>query len=204
VKRPLFLYDIASVYAWLAAERIEALLPEAEWRPILLGGLFAMNGRHSWLLDPGAGERFAEVGRRAEAYGLPQPAAPAAAARSPSEWPPVARPRDWLRVMRAATVARREGNAVDFALAAFRATHVEGRDLTGRDELASVLSGTGLDADHVLAATDRQDVKDELRAITETAHARGVPGVPTVIVGEQVFWGDDRLEDAVAAAASNV
>ncbi|MBW3654410.1 MAG: DsbA family protein, partial [Actinobacteria bacterium] len=65
-----------------------------------------------------------------------------------------------------------------------------------------IAAGAGLDPDELLAAVDEQDVKDELRATTAEAHAQGVPGVPAVVVGDEVFWGDDRLEEAAAAAAS--
>jgi 2-hydroxychromene-2-carboxylate isomerase len=101
--------------------------------------------------------------------------------------------------MRAATVARREGKVTEFSLTAFRAMHLDRRDLTERSELVATCSEAGLDPEHVLTEIRQQDVKDELRAVTEEAHARGVPGVPTVIVGEQVFWGDDRLDEAAAA-----
>ena len=57
-----------------------------------------------------------------------------------------------------------------------------------------------MEADELLHALARHDVKDELRAATERAHELGAPGVPTVVVGDRVFWGDDRLEDAARAA----
>src|SRR5437764_38291 len=73
---PAFYYDLGSPYAYLAAERVNALFSEAvgeppEWRPILLGGLFARFGRSSWAGGPGRKEGMREIERRASAYGLP-------------------------------------------------------------------------------------------------------------------------------------
>jgi len=58
---PVFYYDISSVYAYLAAERIGNVLPEAEWRPILLGGLFKLNGRTTWFFSDDREARMAEI-----------------------------------------------------------------------------------------------------------------------------------------------
>ena len=60
----------------------------------------------------------------------------------------------------------------------------------------------GLDREAVRAGIDSPEIKDRLRAQTEAALTRGVAGVPTVAVGDRLFWGDDRLEDAAAALAA--
>jgi 2-hydroxychromene-2-carboxylate isomerase len=185
---PLFLYDIGSPYSWLAAERIGRLVPDADWQPILLGGLFKLNGRASWGLGPDRERRRVEIERRAASYGLP-----------PIRWR-AGRPTAWLAAMRAATVARRDGRAAEFSLAAFRAAHTGGRDLGDPDEVAALACHAGMEPDELLRAIARQDVKDELRAATERARELRAPGVPTVVVGDRVFWGDDRLEQAARAA----
>jgi uncharacterized OsmC-like protein len=107
---------------------------------------------------------------------------------------------DLLGLARAATVAKRAGRVREFSLAGLRAIWAEGRDASEPDELRRIASAAGLDADALLAGIQDQSVKDELRRHTEEAHARGVPGVPTVVVGDAVFWGDDRLEEAAQAA----
>jgi 2-hydroxychromene-2-carboxylate isomerase len=185
---PVFLYDIGSPYSWLAAERISRVIEEADWQPILLGGLFKLNGRTSWGFAPDRETRRLEIEQRVTRYGLP-----AICWRAD---PPTA----WLTAMRAATVARRVGRAAEFSLAAFRAAHTEGRDLGDPEEVAALACHAGMAADELLQAVTRQDVKDELRMATERAHELGAPGVPTVVVGDHVFWGDDRLEDAARAA----
>jgi 2-hydroxychromene-2-carboxylate isomerase len=189
-ERPLFFYDVASPYAYLAASRIGNILPTADWQPILLGGLFKLNGRHSWLYDDDREDRQAGIERRAASYGLPA-----------VTWFRSI-PTTWLTVMRAATVAKRRGRVVEFSLAAFRAVHARGRELWHDEQLAELAPVAGLEPDELLEAVGQQDVKDELRATTEHAHELGAPGVPTVVVGGQVFWGDDRLEEAAEATST--
>jgi 2-hydroxychromene-2-carboxylate isomerase len=99
--------------------------------------------------------------------------------------------------MRAATWAQSQGAAKAFALAATRRAFVEGRDLSLTDEVLAALAAAGLDADP--GALADPGVKLALREATEAAHARGVFGVPTVAVGDELFWGDDRLEEAAVA-----
>lgn len=185
---PAFYYDLGSPYAWLTAERIDGVLPVAPaWRPVLLGGVFKAVGRSSWGMGPGRDEGMREIERRAAAYGLP-------ALRWPDPWPP-----NGLAAMRAATYASRSGFGRDFALAAFRLAFVEGQDVAQADVLAEAATRAGADPDELIDAIGRQDVKDELREATEAAVALGVIGVPTVAVAGQLFWGDDRLEEAAAA-----
>jgi 2-hydroxychromene-2-carboxylate isomerase len=187
-ERPVFYYDLGSPYAWLAAERIEDLMPAPPaWRPILLGAVFKAVGRGSWSLTERREEGMREVERRAKAHGL-------GAVRWPEPWPP-----NSLHAMRAATHAERAGFGREFALAAFRLAYREGVDLSDPPAVARAAARAGADPDTVAEAIGRQDVKDGLRAATEAAIERGVIGVPTVAVGDALFWGDDRLEEAAAA-----
>ena len=173
-------YDVGSPYAYLAVERAQAVfgvMPRL--RPVLLGGLFKLTGRSSWAL--GDAERrargMAEVERRARAHGLP-----------PLRWPQ-AWPSDYLMAMR---MCVHIGD--DFAQAAMRAAFAEGVDLSDPANVLAI-------ADRSAAGHDSPQVKAALREATDAAHARGVFGVPTVAVGNELFWGDDRLEDAARAAA---
>jgi 2-hydroxychromene-2-carboxylate isomerase len=193
-ERAAFYYDLGSPYAYLSAERISGLFTEAEleqpeWRPILLGGLFAQFDRSSWGTGPEREAGIAEVERRAAAYGLPP-------IRWPEPWP-----GNTLTAMRAATFAKQTGRIVSFSLAAFRQAFAGGRDLTEPDNVAIAGAACELHPRALLTAVTTNGVKDELRRATEEAAAIGVRGVPTVLAGGQAFWGDDRLEDAVAAAA---
>jgi 2-hydroxychromene-2-carboxylate isomerase len=88
---------------------------------------------------------------------------------------------------------------VAFALAAFRQAFAGGRDLSEVDNVLLAAAACELHPRAVLKGIEMQSVKDQLRAATDEAIARGVTGVPTIAYGEQVFWGDDRLEEAAAA-----
>jgi 2-hydroxychromene-2-carboxylate isomerase len=193
--RAVFYFDLGSPYAYLAAERVSGLFAEAgleqpEWQPILLGGLFKRLGRESWARGPGREEGMREIERRASAYGLP----------------PLAWPEPWpgnsLFAMRAATFAKQTGRAVSFALAAFRQAFAAGRDLSEPDNVLIAAAACELHPNAVSKAIATESVKATLRAATENAGDLGVRGVPALVVGEEVFWGDDRLEDGVAAVAS--
>jgi 2-hydroxychromene-2-carboxylate isomerase len=189
--RPHFFYDLGSPYAYLAAERVNGLFAEAgsevpEWRPILLGGLFKRFGRDSWANGEGRDQGMREIERRASAYGLP-----------PISWPEPF-PGNTLVAMRAATYAKEIGRAPSFSLAAFRQAFAAGRDLTEPDNVLLAAAAAEMHPRAVLSAVERDAVKLKLRETTQFAGDLGVRGVPSVVVGEQVFWGDDRLEEAAA------
>jgi 2-hydroxychromene-2-carboxylate isomerase len=189
-----FYYDLGSPYAYLSAERISRLfadaeLPQPEWQPILLGGLFARFGRDSWADGPGREEGMREIERRAGAMGI-QPV------RWPDPWP-----GNTLHAMRVATYAKSIGRTVSFTQAAFRQAFAGGRDLTEPDNVAIAAAACELHPNAIAKAAASTAVKERLRAATEHAGDLGVTGVPSVVVGGEVFWGDDRLEEAVAAAA---
>jgi 2-hydroxychromene-2-carboxylate isomerase len=193
--RATFYYDLGSPYAYLSAERISGLFVDAEleqpeWQPILLGGLFGRFDRGSWAETDARAEGMAEVERRATAYGLP-----------PIVWPDPW-PGNTLTAMRVATFAKQTGRAVSYSLAAFRQAFAAGRDLSVPDNVVIAAAACELHPRALAAAVKTAGVKDALRAATDAAGERGVFGVPTVAVGDQLFWGDDRLEEAVAAVAA--
>jgi 2-hydroxychromene-2-carboxylate isomerase len=180
-------FDVGSPYSFLAVERAERVLGELpELRPVLLGGLFKLGGRVSWGVgDPALREAgMLEVESRATAYGLP-------AIRWPKPWP-----GNYLTAMRIATWADARGACAAFAFAAGRRLFLRGCDLSQDEECAAAAEEAGLDGIEALRAAAGPDVKQALREATEAAFARGVVGVPTVAVGDELFWGDDRLEEA--------
>jgi 2-hydroxychromene-2-carboxylate isomerase len=189
-----FYFDLGSPYAYLTAERISGLFTEAgleqpEWQPILLGGLFQTFDRDSWANGPGRAEGIAEVERRAAAYGLP-----------PLAWPEPW-PGNTLFAMRVATFAKQTGRTVSFALAAFRQAFAAGRDLSEPDNVLIAAAACELHPRALLKAVETEGVKNALREATDRAAELGVTGVPALVVGGEVFWGDDRVEEAVAAAS---
>jgi 2-hydroxychromene-2-carboxylate isomerase len=196
VARTTFYYDLGSPYAYLSAERISGLFAEAEleqpeWQPVLLGGLFRRFDRGSWSETPARAEGIAEIERRAAEYGLP----------------PIAWPKPWpgntLVAMRAATFAKQTGRTVSFSLAGFRQAFAAGRDLTDVDNVMIAGAACELHPRAVLKAVETEAVKSALREATDRAGDLGVEGVPAVVVEEEVFWGDDRLEEAVKRASKS-
>lgn len=190
----VFYYDLGSPYAYLSAERISGLFTEAgleqpEWQPILLGGLFRRFERGSWSETPARAKGMAEIEQRAADYGLP----------------PIAWPKPWpgntLVAMRVATFAKQTGRTVSFSLAAFRQAFAAGRDLTDADNVMIAGAACELHPRALMKAIETDVVKSALREATDRAGDLGVEGVPAVVIGDEVFWGDDRLEDAVEAAS---
>lgn len=188
---PVFYFDLGSPFAYLAAERLHNVLGEAVmWQPVSLGALFKLTGRSSWSLD-GPERRqagTAEVQRRAALYGLPP-------VRWPDPWP-----GNYLMAMRAATFAFRERLGQEFTMHAFRNAFRAGSDLSLPAEVLRAAAEAGLDAQAVERATQDPAVKHALREATEAAHVLGVSGVPTIAIGGELFWGDDRLEEAASRA----
>jgi 2-hydroxychromene-2-carboxylate isomerase len=180
----LLFYDLGSPYAYLAVERAEGVLGVGpDLRPVLLGAIFAARGHGSWSQTAQRAAGIAEVERRAAAYGLPP-------LRWPDPWPP-----NTLAAMRAATWATRAGRGDAFARAAFARAYAGGEDLADVAVLARAAADAGLDPDAVADAIATAAVKDDLRARTEAAIALGVRGVPTLLVGDRLLYGDDRLEE---------
>ncbi|HYI80647.1 MAG TPA: DsbA family protein [Thermoleophilaceae bacterium] len=186
-----FYLDVGSPFAYLAAERIDTLFPAdaVDWQPVSLGALFKANGRSSWALAGPKRRRdgMAEVERRAAERGLPP-------VRWPDPWP-----GNYLMAMRAATYADQLGRGRDFLVQALRDGFRHGRDLSIAAHVLESAEQIGLDPLDVERATADPDVKLALRDATAAAHELGVFGVPTVAVAGDLFWGDDRLEDAARA-----
>jgi len=188
-----FYFDVGSPYAYLASERIDALLEgPVTWQPVLLGGLFKLTGRSSWALgDYRRRQRgMAEIERRARGYGLP-----------PIMWPDPW-PTDYLKAMRVATYAYGIGRGREFVTCAFRDQFQRGRELSITAHVLAAAERSGIDRATAQAAINDPDIKQKLREATDAAYALGVFGVPTLAVHDEFFWGDDRLEDAAAHARS--
>jgi 2-hydroxychromene-2-carboxylate isomerase len=184
---PIFYFGAMSPYSWLASERIERLLPEARWRGVLAGVVFAAHGRTSWGLTENRAAGLADCEARAAARGLG----------------PICWPREWptsdLHVGRAMVFADQRGLLEPFALAAMRMAFREGADLADRDVVLAAGSRVGIEEAELELALGSPLVKQELRDLNEEALAAGVFGVPSVLAAGELFWGDDRLEDAAQA-----
>jgi 2-hydroxychromene-2-carboxylate isomerase len=195
-ERATFYYDFSSPYSYLAAERISGLFAEAEleqpeWQPISFGHLLLATGRRPWSLPPEGPdpEHLAEIQRRAAERGLPG----------------VIYPKGWpldnysLNPTRAAVYAKESGRVVSFSLACFRQVFAAGRDMSDLDNVLVAAAACELHPNAVMKGIETKSIKDKLRVATDEAIERGLIGIPTVAVGEELFWGDERLEEAVAA-----
>jgi 2-hydroxychromene-2-carboxylate isomerase len=184
-----FYFDLGSPFAYLAAERLHTLLPEpVHWQPVLLGGLFRLTGRSSWALGDYRRRQagMADIERRALAYGLPP-------MRWPDPWP-----ADYLTAMRATTYAFSLGQGAEFTMQAYRDAFQRGSELSKADNVLESAARAGLDPEAVSTGASDPQIKQALRDATDAAYDRGVFGVPTIAIGDELFWGDDRLEDAAA------
>lgn len=191
---PIFYYDVSSPFAYLAAERIDDLIPEVSWRPVAFGFLLRVTGRVPWSLNPDTRPGgMEEVAARATARGLPE-------VRWPGGWPAESYSLLPLRVLHA---------VIDDQVAVRRLTHAfyasmfaQGVALDQEQAVIEAATSAGFDADAVRQALSDDSAKQSLKAATDEALAAGVVGVPTVATAGRLFWGDDRLDDAATAAGS--
>lgn len=190
-----FWYDFASTYSYLTAMRVEAMAAargvRVAWRPFLLGPIFVSQG---WTTSPfnvyPAKGRYMvrDMQRIAAARGL--------GFAMPSPFP-----QNSLLAARVGTVGVAEGWVADFTRAVYVAEFAQGRDISAPAVIVDLLAGIGQDAERVLAAAQSQANKDALRTTTDEAARRDIFGAPSFTVGDDLYWGDDRLEQAIAAAA---
>jgi 2-hydroxychromene-2-carboxylate isomerase len=189
---PVFYYDFNSPLAYIAAPRVDDVLPvRPRWQPIAFAFLLIAQRREPWSFDvEGRGPTMADCEQRAGALGLPL--------RWPAGWP---RESYSLLPLRAAVLAEQAGLLREFSRAAFRHhfSHAEGvKELDG---VLAVAAEVGLDPEQVRAHIADADVKESVKDATDAAIELGVFGVPTVQVGDELFWGDDKLEEAAGAHA---
>ena len=197
-RRPVleFWYDFASTYSYLSAMRIEALAEAAEvdvrWRPFLLGPIFAAQGWTSspFNLYPAKGRAmWRDLEREAGRLGLPF--------KRPSPFP-----QNSLMAARIGLFGADEPWAPAFTRAVFRAEFAEGRSIADAPTIHAILLDLGLDAGSVTRSAQGDANKTRLKAITEEARSRGIFGAPTFFSEDgELFWGNDRLEQALAWAA---
>jgi 2-hydroxychromene-2-carboxylate isomerase len=187
---PVFYFGAMSPYSWLAAERLGDLLPGAVWRCVYLPAIFSARGRTTWGFTERREAEMAECEARARARGL-------GAIRWPADWP-----TSDLLAARAITHAERKGVLEPVALELMRAAFLRGEDIAEVPAVLAACRRAGLDGDALESALTAPEVKDGLREHTDEALAAGVSGVPTVAVGGELYWGDDRLEDAAKAAGT--
>ena len=193
-KRLEFWFDVGSPTAYLAHTQMPGIAArtgaEIAWKPMLLGGVFKETGN----TPPGdVSAKSAYYGvdlpRFAKRYGVPYK-------RNPFF------PIMTLGLMRGCLAAQRGGYFKTYADAVFTAMWVEEKNTGDLDVLREVLAAAGLDADALFAATQEPEIKQQLIDNTGEAVARGAFGAPTFFVGDEMFFGQDRLDFVEEALAS--
>jgi 2-hydroxychromene-2-carboxylate isomerase len=187
-----FWYEFASTYSYPAAMRVARLADAAgvsvRWRPFLLGPIFGAQG---WNDSP------FNIYPVKGAYMWRDLARICAKEAIPLKLPPFRFPQNGLKAARLALVGEKEGWIAEFSRAVYVANFGEERDITDDDLLRSLLTRAGADADKAMAAANAPENKAALKVQTDEAIARGIFGAPSFTVGDELFWGNDRLEDAV-------
>ncbi len=187
-----FWYDLASNYAYLSAMRIEELAADAGveivWRPFLLGPIFKAQGWDTspFNLYPAKGRYMIRDMQRI------------AADRGIAFMKPAAFPAHSLLAVRIAHAGEIAGWTGRFTKAAFTAEFGHGADIADTAVLENILATLGLDAAAVMASAASAPVKDGLKARTAEAQGLGIFGAPSFVTDDgELFWGDDRLEQAL-------
>lgn len=197
---PVFLYDVASPNAYF----VHRVIPEVEgrlgrrfdYRPVLLGGLFKLSGNQAPMVaNAGVPNKMAydwlEIRRFIARHRLTK------FIMNPHF------PVNTLGAMRVAVAAEGEGLAEPVAEALFHYMWEDPRNLGDPAGLARALADAGLPAERLIAASGEEAVKQQLMANTAEAHARGAFGLPSFLVGDELYFGKDRLRDVEESVATH-
>lgn len=187
-KQVEFLFDVGSPYSYLAYKQLPKIAKakgaEIVWTPVLLGGIFQATGNHSPIEVPAKGRySLVDLTRWAEEYGVEM-------SMNPNF------PINTLTLMRGAVVMQLKGTDVfdRYLSAVFDAMFGKPRNMNLLTEVGAVLQEAGFDPTGFMALVSEPAVKERLKSNTEHAVKRGVFGAPTFFVGDQMFWGQDRLQ----------
>lgn len=183
-----FYFDVGSPAAYLAWKQLPKIATETGaqvvYRPFLLGGVFQATGNRSPMEVPAKGHyMLQDLQRYARRYGVEF-------AHNPHF------PINTLMLMRGAVglQMRSPARLPVYVDAVYQAIWVEGRNMNDPATVAGVLNGAGFEPPQFLGLTADPEVKEQLKAISSQAVGRGVFGAPTFFVGDQMYWGQDRLE----------
>jgi 2-hydroxychromene-2-carboxylate isomerase len=187
-----FWYEFASTYSYLSAMRIETVAEQAGigivWKPFVLGPIFHAQGWNTspFNIYPAKGRYMVrEMERLTSGRGLPF--------KMPQPFP-----QNSLNAARLALIGHDEGWGPAFTRAVYTAQFAEGANISDKAVLGSILAGLDVDPAPRLARIEQPDTKQRLRQQTEEAEELGIFGAPSFLAQEELYWGDDRLEQAIA------
>ncbi len=186
-----FWYDFASTYSYISAFRIEAPALDAgievEWKPFLLGPIFKSQG---WDTSPfniyAAKGRYMwrDVERLCDKYRIPF--------NKPSQFP-----RNSVLASRIALFGEHQDWGREFSKLVYRFNFAEDKDISDEGVISTILDSIGQDPARIIAGSASGENKNKLRKQTEEAVGKGIFGAPAFMIGDELFWGNDRLEDAL-------
>jgi 2-hydroxychromene-2-carboxylate isomerase len=192
-----FWFEFASTYSYLSVMRIEreaaSLGVAIEWRPFLLGPIFKSFGwsNSPFILQPWKNDYvWKDMERQCRKYGLTW--------RRPSEFP-----RASVLPARVALIGADKPWMAEYCRRIMQLNFAADRDINSPAPIAEVLMQLGLEAGEIIEGALQEANKLNLRRQTELAASKGVFGAPTFFVGGEMFWGNDRLDDALAYAAAS-
>lgn len=187
-----FWFEFASTYSYPAAMRVERLAEQAglpvRWRPFLLGPIFGAQGWNDspFNIYPVKGKYMWRDLERI-----------CAREKLPLKLPPVRFPQNGLKAARLCLVGEKEAWAARFVRAVYTANFAQQKDISDDATLAEILRSIGADPAVAVSAANTPENKDRLKKQTDEAIARGIFGAPSFTVGDELFWGNDRLEEAI-------
>lgn len=190
-----FFFDVVSPYSYLASTQIPKLEAETgatvDWRPFFLGGVMkSANNSPPARVPNKAKYMYADLQRWAERYDIDL--------QYPSDFPV-----NSLRAQRLILIAKRlHSDPAPLARRFFEAYWAEGRDISEPEVLKEAIEKTGFDSEQFFEQIEKDDIKKKLEANSNEAVERGAFGAPTFFVGDEMFWGNDRLDFVREAARS--
>ena len=194
-----FWYEFASTYSHVAAQRIEAVAGAAgvtvTWKPFLLGPIFSKQGWNDspFNIYPAKGVyMWKDLERQCAKHRVPF--------RKPSVFP---RP-SLLATRIAMTLESSPQRVAEFSRRVYLANFHDDVDTTNDDIVRGVLQSLGWpDVERVLAQAISTETKERLRRRSDEAFERGIFGAPTFLIGSELYWGNDRLEDALTSCVAS-
>jgi 2-hydroxychromene-2-carboxylate isomerase len=193
-----FWFDFASTYSYVGALRIEdaarAVGEQVRWKPFLLGPIFTAQlgvKTSPFNTQPVRGAyMWRDLERLCAKYGFPF--------QKPEVFP-----QRSILAARIALIALDQPWVGDFIRAVFRAEFGEGKDISSQAVLGDVLSALAIDPSPYFQQAETEPVKRQLRAFTDEAQALGIFGAPNVVVKDELFFGQDRIDDALEWAKTH-
>ncbi|MEX3010196.1 2-hydroxychromene-2-carboxylate isomerase [Hoeflea sp. TYP-13] len=185
-----FWFSVGSTYSYLTIMRLEDVERETgirfEWRPFSVRKIMVEMDNIPFSEKPvKAAYMWRDIERRASSYELP--------VKVPAPYPL----REFDLANKVAIIGRNEGWCADYVRATYRRWFQQGLPAGSEPNLSQSLIEIGQDPGRVISKVSEHETRNAYFAATDEARALGVFGAPTFVVGREVFWGDDRLEDAV-------